>query len=78
MTADWAASGEIHYTKKRECGNPSVPNIRPSYVDKEYFYTEENTYSFKRFAQVDCAGTNCQMNEETESALAQIYGEGKF
>ena len=78
LTAEWAASGEIHYTKRRECGNPAVPNVRPPYVDKEYFYStnEENSYSFKRFAQVDCAGTNCQMNEESESALAQRYDEG--
>ena len=80
LTAEWAPSGEIHYTKKRECGNPAVPNVRPPYVDKQYFYnpTDASGYSFSRFAVVDCVGVNCQMNEETESALAQRYDEGKF
>ena len=80
LTAEWAASGEIHYTKKRQCGNPSVPNVRPPTVDKEYFYesANESGYLFRRRSTVDCPNSDCQMDEETESALAQTYGEGKF
>ena len=47
-------------------------------LDDNDFTTVAPTPEPEDHSTVDCTDSDCQMNEETESALAKTYGEGKF